>query len=433
MRVLNFRFHGSVRKCGSFKSLLLNSNGTTVVTFALILPVLLSIVGVGIDFGTLSMKRSTLQAAGDAAALAGAKELSLASATDSSITQSALAFLKEQLKSEDGTSSGEVKVDRKKGSVTVTVTEVWTPFFAQFISSDVTPVISKSTASLAGETKICVLALKKSGPYGFSMQTDAHLEANGCGIYANSTDKNAIYLGGASTISAAIVCSSGGIFYKGGSILTSLLNSIVTVLTDCPAVPDPLASRAAPTYGACNYTNMVVSSGSVTLNPGVYCGGLRVENSAIATLAEGTYVMKDGLFRVKNSATIKGKNVSFFMTGLIGMLWFTDNATIDLSGAETGSMAGLLFFDDPKMTNARIHKISASNAHTLTGTIYFPHATLVVDPNANVGEKSAYTAIVAERISVEQGPNLVLNSDYGATAVPVPDGIRSTTSVVLSN
>lgn len=423
----NNRFSGLAFSCGELKRLLLNSSGTTLVTFALVLPVLLGMVGMGVDFGTLSMKRSTLQAVGDAAALAGAKELSLASATDSSIKASALAYLNAQLTSGNASATGEILVDRSKGNVTVKVTEVWAPFFAHFLSSDITPVVTTSTASLAGETKVCILSLASSGPLGFSMLESAHVLANGCGIYSNSTDKNSIYLGGSSTVKATLLCSSGGIYNKGGS-------TDATVLTDCPPVSDPLASRAPPTVGACTYTNTTISSGNVALNPGVYCGGLKIDKTAVVTFKPGTYIIKDGLFLVRNTASISGTDVAFYFTGTTALMWFLEDATIDLSGAETGPLAGLLFFDDPKAKSfLRIHTISSTHAHTLTGTIYLPHAALLVNPYGNVGEDSAYTAIVAEHIAVEKGPNLVLNSDYSATPVPVPEGIRSTTSVVLSN
>jgi hypothetical protein len=49
-----------------------------------------------------------------------------------------------------------------------------------------------------------------------------------------------------------------------------------------------------------------------------------------------------------------------------------------------------------------------------------------------VASDSAYTAIVSYRLELTQGPTLVLNSDYGATGVPVPDGIRATGQVVLT-
>ncbi len=427
MWLSNFKSKKMTRNQSLKRRFVLNSSGTTLVTFALSLPVLLGAVGVGVDFGTLSMKRSNLQAAGDAAALAGAKELSLASATDSSIKAAALAFLSAQLVNGDSAATGEVLIDRSKGNVTVKVTEVWAPFFAQFLSSDVTPVLTSSTASLAGETKVCILSLASSGPLGFSMLESAHVLANGCGIYSNSTDKNSMYLGGSSTVKATLLCSSGGIYNKGGS-------TDATVLTDCPPIPDPLALRAPPPVGACTYTNMSVSSGNVVLKPGVYCGGLKIDKTAVVTFSPGTYIVKDGLFLVRNTASVKGKDVAFYFTGTMALLWFLEDAAIDLSGAETGPLAGLLFFDDPKANSfLRVHTISSTHAHTLTGTIYLPHAALLVNPYGNVGEDSAYTAIVAERLAVEKGPNLVLNSDYNATSVPVPAGIRSTTSVVLTN
>ena len=427
MNYIKSRISEWVQKCAPLKQLFYNSSGTTLVTFALSLPVLLGMVGVGIDFGTLSMKRSNLQAAGDAAALAGAKELSLASATDSSIKAAALAFLSAQLKTGDAAATGEVLIDRSKGNVTVKVTEVWAPFFAQLLSTDVTPVLTSSTASLAGETKVCILSLASSGPLGFSMLESAHVLANGCGIYSNSTDKNSMYLGGSSTVKATLLCSSGGIYNKGGS-------TDATVLTDCPPIADPLASRAPPAVGACTYTNTTVSSGNVVLKPGVYCGGLKIDKTAAVTFSPGTYIMKDGLFLVRNTASVTGKDVAVYFTGATSLFWFLEDATIDLSGAETGAMAGLLFFDDPKANSfLRVHTISATNAHTLTGTIYLPHGNLLVNPYGNVGQDSAYTAIIAERIAVEKGPSLVLNSDYSATSVPVPDGIRSTSSIVLTN
>ena len=95
-------------------------------------------------------------------------------------------------------------------------------------------------------------------------------------------------------------------------------------------------------------------------------------------------------------------------------------------------MAGLLFFEDANSTLFRIHNIRATNAFNLTGTIYLPRGFLLVDPAATVAAKSAYTAIIAKRLLVENGPSLVLNTDYASTQVPVPDGIRSSADVVLS-
>ncbi len=430
--MLNSKANSKSQKTGGMlhrvaKRYLNSSAGSTIVMFALVLPVLLGAIGVAIDFSTFTMKQQALQAAADQAALASAKELSIVSNSDSVVQAAAMNFLTEGLRGRDENAVGTATIDRKAGSVKVQVQEDWAPFFAHFIGADITPVKVSATASLSGESKICVLSLASKGPMGFSMLQDAHLEANGCGVYSNSVDAKSVYLADASTVKASILCSAGGIYNNGGVADAS-------TITDCPPIPDPLASRAAPTVSSCTYNKMVVSSGVSFLKPGVYCGGLKVEKTAVVNFEPGTYIIKDGFFSVGDTASVTGKNVGFFFTGAMGRILFMQDATVNLSGAETGPMAGLLFFDDPKASSfLRIHNISASHAHTLTGTIYLPHAILLVDPNANVGDKSAYTAIIAEHLAIEKGPNLVLNSDYSATNVPVPDGIRSTSSVVLTN
>ncbi len=45
---------------------------------------------------------------------------------------------------------------------------------------------------------------------------------------------------------------------------------------------------------------------------------------------------------------------------------------------------------------------------------------------ARSAANSAYTAIVARTLEVEDGPTVVLNTDYDLTNVPVPEGIRGT-------
>ena len=400
--------------------------GNTVMMFALGLPGLLAAVGVASDFAILEMKRSSLQAAADSSALAAAKELSISSSTDVTVTNAAKNYVSAELTSTDGAAVPTVTVNRKDGSVTVSLTESWTPFFAQFISSGITPVNVQATAKLAGSTNICVLSLSPTGVGGIMMTSNSTVTANGCGLYANSTDKQAIVVATSSKIISPLICSGGGATNVGASTSSP-------ILTDCPKTPDPLAARPAPKYGACDYNKTKITSGFATLLPGVYCGGIEVSGTANVTFDPGTYVIKDGLFNVKNTASIKGKNVAFYLTGFPTFLFFTNDATIDLSGAETGDMAGLLFFEDRTTGVLNIHDISASHANNLTGTIYMPKGNLFVHPAANVGQNSAYTAIVVNRLIVDQGPSLTLNTNYSATQVPVPSGIQATATVVLAN
>jgi hypothetical protein len=67
----------------------------------------------------------------------------------------------------------------------------------------------------------------------------------------------------------------------------------------------------------------------------------------------------------------------------------------------------------------------------LTGTIYLSRGILHVDPNANVAGDSDYTAIITHRLELNEGPTLIMNSNYGASDVPVPAGIRVSSPVVM--
>lgn len=420
--------------------------GGTAVTFAVSAPAVLGAVGVAADFAVFSMKKSTLQAAADAAALAATRELSVigsgASAGAVAMKMSAAgteegsgagpidaiarSYVQTAMAQEDGKISTSVEIDESSGAVTVAVQDDWQPFFAHFLGADITPIKASARAELVGETKVCVIALTESGIGAVSMTKSAHLEAKGCSVYSNSTNSAGFYLGSGSSVEADVVCSAGGVYNKGAMTGTQ-------VLTDCPPLADPLANRAPPSVGGCDFKDTVISGKTATLTPGVYCGGIRVLKGADVTFKAGDYVIKDGLFVVADTSRITGRNVAFFLTGTLSLIQFFGDATIDLSGAEEGPMAGLLFFEDPDVGILRIHNIRATNAYNLTGTIYLPKGNLLVDPTASVAAKSAYTAIVVKRLVVENGPSLVLNTDYGATKDPVPDGIRSAADVVLAD
>ncbi len=408
------------------KSFLRSTAGTTAIMFALASPALFCAVGVGVDFATFTMKQQALQTAADDAALASTKQLALAGSSDSVINSAAQTFLTEGLRGKSENAIGTTTINRKAGSVKVDVVEEWTPFFAQFIGANITPVKVSATATLAGESRLCVLALESNSEKAIAMQQNAHLQASGCSVYSNSTNGSGIVISDAATIVADTVCSAGGVVIKGGA-------SNKAVLTDCPIMDDPLASHPLPKFIGCDFTNTIVKSGSVTLQPGIYCGGITLNKTADVTFAPGDYYIVDGQFKVVDTAIAKGKDVGFFLTGALSTITFKDNATIDMSGRETGDMAGLLFFNNPNTSTSSNHVISATNVINLTGTIYLPNANLRIDPNSNVGIKSAYTVIIVKKISIEQGPDLILNTDYNSTKVPVPAGIISKSSVVLTN
>ena len=408
------------------KIFLRKENGNTALIFALSTPVLFGVAGTAVDFGTVALKRAELQAASDAAATAAAKQMSMANATDSVVTATAHNYLANQLKGDEANATNIVAIDRTKASVKVELTENWNPFFAHFLSANVTPIVTSSTAVLQGNSKLCILALNASENQAYRMMNASQISAPDCGVYSNSTDPKGMDLQNTSSISAKVICSSGG-------VAANKSQTSVVPQTDCPPIPDPLISQAAPPVGVCTATNTVISNGIVTLSPGVYCGGINIAKLAIVVFNPGTYIIKDGPLKLGDTTGITGKNVGFYLTGPNAVLDFSGNSGISLSGAETGPMAGLLFYADRAQPNGTAHKISSALVLSLTGTIYLPTGDLTVDPNATVAGKSAYTAIVAQRVRINNSAVLTLNSNYAATAVPVPEGVNSAAKVVLTN
>lgn len=400
--------------------------GGIAISVSIAMPALLGVGGLATDYFNMVLIRTELQAAADAAALTAASKMTLAGVKKKDVDESVRTTLENAVDPRNGPFSHETKADLKVGVVAVHLTQSWTPFFYHFLKTGVTPVRVDATAQVVGTGNICLLALHPSVSGSVNLTALARIKANDCGVYANSKSSSAVRLDLLGQIEASLICSAGGVFGL-------LSNFKPAPTTDCPVVEDPLAKLAEPKFGSCDFDDMKVTSGTRRLSPGVYCGGIAVRNDAKVIFEPGTYIIKDGPFSARNSAVLQGTNAGFFLVGDNAILDFQGNATIDLSGQEEGPMAGLLFFEDRNASTGRTHLINASNAKKLTGTVYLPRNTLLINPNARVAADSDYTAIVALRITMTAGPTLMLNSNYDLTSVPVPEGIRASTRVLLTD
>ena len=316
-----------------------------------------------------------------------------------------------------------------------------------------------ATANVVGMARLCVLGLNESQRRTISLNVNAKLTGNGCAVHSNSTSEAGMEVAAGASLVAATICSAGG-----GSG-----NYEPALLTDCPVIPDPLAARQVPDSTTCTETGRTVGETSsfetsllgqvimtgfevlpeltgsdtetqnssepapapeevdrdevVRLSPGVYCGGLLIGGNSHVQFDPGIYVMKDGPLHVGDSARIEGTHVGFYFTGFQSTLFFGPKTSISLVAPKDGLLAGILFFEEYSSTSGRLFNILSDDARTLTGTIYLPKATLIIDADRPVADKSAYTAIVASKLELFAGPHLVLNSDYHATEVPAPASV----------
>lgn len=402
-----------------------STTGQMAVIAGLSLPVLMMGVGIAVDYGSMIRQRTTLQALADAAAVAGAREIALANSDESHIVSVASTYANQTgtptvaSQSAVGFEVG-AKVIDDFTAVQVTITQSWTPMFAHFFSDDVTPVRVTSTARVAASYKLCVLGLEEVKDETIYLDRRAKISATQCTVYSNSTGSSSIRVDSQARMTASEICSAGGV--RG-----SLSAFDPAPVLDCPQLPDPLADRPPPPVGGCNYNNVRIHDDDdddrIRLNPGVYCGGLEISGEARVSLRPGIYVIKDGPFRVKDRGSVEGDYVGFYLVGDAAIFEFTSGTKVRLTGPKQGSMAGLLFFEDRNAPALRRHRIQSNDARLLLGTMYLPKGRLLVDSDTPVADQSAYTAIVARKLELLAGPDLVLNSDYHRTDVPVPKGL----------
>ncbi|MGE0699468.1 MAG: pilus assembly protein TadG-related protein [Hyphomicrobiaceae bacterium] len=397
--------------------------GASAVTFAMVLPVLLLVVGGALDLGQALTQRGRLQAAIDKAALAAARELGLSDARRENVPEVVRAMVLTALAangSAGALATLETVVRDDPLEVEVTARQATRPVFGSLgigaIDLDVTAV-----ARIVGRPNVCVLALDPKEPMAIWLVRSARLTGNGCSVFSNSTSSSSIVVRDNAQLAAQVVCSAGGVV-AAGSISPA-------PLADCPTFDDPLASRAEPSVAVCDFKDVKIDSKTVTLQPGVYCGGLTIQGTAEVTLAPGVYSIKGKPLMLSGSARLVGDGVTFYLDST-AWLFFGPESSVKLKASKSGPLAGLLFFGSRQQSTLLTHTILSRSAQELVGTVYLPRNSLVIDGDAGVGGESAYTAIVARRLVLLNGPHLVLNANYDLTDVPVPHGIRGASQPV---
>ena len=388
-----------------------------MLTFSLAFPVLLGAAGMAVDSASFYDQQSRMQSVADASALAVAKELHLYRKKPEELDQlksvgkGRVEALLTEAGIEDQPHTTTIDISMADNQVEVVISMVSDTMLPVEVWGE-NPIVVSSEAHAYGQSRLCVLGLHPSKSDTIKAD-EAQLTATECAVQSNSKDPSGLNVKG--KLVSTVICTSGG--FKGSS---SAFQPAPT--TDCPPLDDPLAERASPPVGGCDYLDRKVIGGKVSISPGVYCGGLKIEASAQVTAEPGIYVMSLGKLEVKGKARLKGDYVSFVFHDNAATLEFDSDTTIDLSAPKDGPMAGILIYENRANVLGRDFVIKSRNAHRLLGTIYLPRGKLKIDAKANVADLSAYTVIVARQMEIKEA-NLVVNSDYGGTDVPVPDGV----------
>lgn len=388
-----------------------SDRGNIAVIVALALPALTMIVAGAVDLQRVVSDRARMQDIADAAALAGAAELAFAIGEEAAISRvDAMlnAHLDEWPSRPEITPTVRVVEDRTQRVMEVRLDGRAPSFFVNLLPPGGWKYSATSRAVSVGLTPLCVLATGTSKDKIINVKDRGRLQAPACLVHSNRD-----------------------ILVEGGQILAAMVQAVTSARgaispvagTGATEVADPFASMALDDEKPCTGSNAKteISSGPpLSLPPGVHCGGFVISGTGRLNLEPGEHWFQGGHLEIKEDARLTGVNVVLFFDKA-SKFDFEDRALVNLDGRKSGPFAGMVMVATRDNTQDFI--ITSENVDRLLGVIYVPEAQLIIDGKADVARDSAWTVIVARSIQLKGSPSLIVNANYAASDVPVPEGV----------
>jgi Flp pilus assembly protein TadG len=367
-------------------------------------------VGASIDFGRAASARAGMQAAVDAAALKVAKDAKVADATQ--LTTTARDYVNANFQnSEVGNLETTLTTSSTSGgySASISATGVVPTRFLGVMGFQTIDVAVHSTAVSSMDGLGCVLSLDPHASGATTGQGSTTVGLNGCSLYDNSDNTTALTVGGSAQIAALSVGVVGNL--TGGENITTTQG----IRTGVGAVADPYANASFPTVSSCTQQNFS-AKGPVTINPGVYCGGMKLNAGAEVTLTAGIYYLDGGDLTVNGGATLTGDGVTLVFTSKNRNGYATasinGNATVNLKPPKSGGTAGIVIFGDRQMPTGTSFTFNGGATQYLGGAIYLPKGAVSFSGGASTS--TSCTQLIGNTITFTGNSSFALNcNNYG--------------------
>jgi Flp pilus assembly protein TadG len=440
----------------------------SIVSFLVVIPVLAGAVAIGVETGQVYRVKRHMQAAADAAAMAGSIDRS-AGKSEGVITTTAQ-YESQRNGFTHGVNSVAVAVNAPPtsgpnvstaGAVEVIITKTqsfslgavltsWLGGTSSGFTMRARSVAAQGTFTQTGESyNGCIVALTPLAEQGVSMasfnnfHSDCTVISNGTATASNSSAS--VYMASFNNATFKTVWTRGS-FYAAGYNSISLTDPAQTNQTS--SVIDPFATQLAadPFFGGCTQTAYKPSGGSsITIPAGVYCEGLEISSFSNVYFTPGTYYIVDGdlyltsINNVSCPTCTDGAGVTFVLTrstsnANIGGVRITSENNVTLSAPNSGTYKGVLFYQDRRanvgtMTStSKIFTVSSLNNAKLQGAIYFPNNRIDLSSLNNAGNSTdGCTVWVGRYIKFSSYNN---NFVAGCEALGTkPVGVVTTTTV----
>lgn len=393
--------------------------GSVAIQIAIMLTVILGFVSLTTEVGFILLKKREMQSAADSAAVSGATAITRGTPSNYQVEAQAVASASGFV---NGSSGATVTVSSPpadgtyagvSGAVEVVISQPQTVTLMSLFGQSSIDVGARGVATVGSGTG-CALQLNSSASVGVSVSNGATLNLTQCGLGSDSTSSTAVSVSGGATVNAQAVTVVGGASLSNGGVI----NPSSALKTAQPAISDPYASVAVPTYSGCSNgtgKSYGYSASVQTLNPGVWCSGVSFGNGAQISLNPGVYIVNQGSFDVGGGVTMTGTGVTIVLTSSSGSNYATvtiaNGANVTLSAPTSGATAGLVFFGDRNAPSSNTNTLAGGSTLNLTGVIYFP-SQLVAFSNGT-SNPSGCTELIAGLMQFTGGVTFGNNCSTG--------------------
>jgi len=373
-----------------------NDRGAIAIMFALMMPFILGVIGLGVEAGMWFKDRRELQSIADSASISAAVENAYGASTTSELT--AAAQVEANLNGFDATKDTIVYVGTPQSGayiddadyVEVRLSRTLTTIVSQVFKTFDPSTIARAVASTTGDKEACVLALSSTASPGVTISGNSTVNLTNCGLVANSTTASySVDVCNNCSLTTDCVWASGGINEGLNSITSTVCDDVIP---NVDPIADPYVALDVPaSFGSCAPNTAMtggqyIISSNTTLSEGRYCQGLKITNGTV-TLNAGTYIMDSGDFNM-TGGNLSGSGVTIILTSSTspandtGAVSITGNGNVNLSaptendttGTVTGDYQGILVYQDRNVSpppNAK-NKFSGGSTAELAGAIYTP-------------------------------------------------------------
>jgi Flp pilus assembly protein TadG len=433
-----------LRRFNSIRRYFASDSGSILPIAALLFPVILGLAGLAVDASNWLMTKRQMQAAADAAAVAGAWEL----AHGGTESDAAAAALREATSNGYDDSLAPTTLDpvytAGTGTYSVTVQQAANIWFSRmFVDGTLYVSATASAQETAASAVFCALALGTSGAT-ITTSGSSSVTSSSCGIADNSTSNPALTAGGSSSINVKDITLVGGYTPSSNIVATDGVTTGATAIADPYAsisVPSPTSctNNAASNVSSVNHSTNIGSNTTWNASGGTLwkCGGFHIVSGSTLTLQAGTYVIDGAGGLDMTSGSIIGAGgvtlifTNSFSTASPGGISLSGSGAIQLTAPTTGTYKGIALYQDRRasvcITNSCTNTINGNGTVDIQGAVYTPSRALSFGGTSGA---SNCTQMIGQKV-IFSGNTALQSSCSGAGTTAITGSGTASVKMVL--